>query len=344
MKNRPFPDPDPTPCQSGSLPLASARVTLRNLLLPKPAAFLVRLAVIVALLPLAGWLGAARIWWLDLFNHPQLQYAALLSLFTVALLGMRKWKHAGIAALCLLVPVTRLLEGVTQRPPAREGPVLRVVTFNVLTSNTRYADTVAWVLATDPDIAFFPETNDEWVAGLEPLHERYPYVVNRVVEGNFGSALHSKYPILSQEMLPCGELELPLLKIRLAAPKGEICVIGAHPVPPVTPFWASERDIFLRRIAEEVARESGPVIVIGDFNATRWSHSMKPLFAAGLLDTAAGHLPLPTWNRSNPLTAIPIDHILYRGEGLSCRSREIGPDLGSDHRPVIAEIVDGRRE
>jgi endonuclease/exonuclease/phosphatase (EEP) superfamily protein YafD len=35
---------------------------------------------------------------------------------------------------------------------------------------------------------------------------------------------------------------------------------------------------------------------------------------------------------------IPIDHVLVKG-GLSLQKRVIGPEMGSDHRSVTAEIT-----
>ncbi|QJE98098.1 hypothetical protein HHL09_20685 [Luteolibacter luteus] len=80
------------------------------------------------------------------------------------------------------------------------------------------------------------------------------------------------------------------------------------------------------------------VIVVGDMNATVWSQGMKPLKDAGL----RGWEGIPTWSRENPLLAVPIDYVLYRkGESSFIESSgyEVGPDLGSDHRPVTRDLV-----
>ena len=69
---------------------------------------------------------------------------------------------------------------------------------------------------------------------------------------------------------------------------------------------------------------------------------MKPLFKAGWIDTSQGHGAPGTWMKSNPLITIPIDHIMFRPDSnrpIHCRNRWVGPDLGSDHRPVVADIV-----
>jgi endonuclease/exonuclease/phosphatase (EEP) superfamily protein YafD len=92
-------------------------------------------------------------------------------------------------------------------------------------------------------------------------------------------------------------------------------------------------------LAREVQKTSGPVIVAGDFNVTRWSSKSASLRHAGLTDASYGKAPGATWTRSNPLISIPIDRMLYGGDGMHCDRFEIGPELGSDHRPLIAEFI-----
>ncbi len=59
-------------------------------------------------------------------------------------------------AIALLILTTALAEAVE----------IRVATFNVLSSNQRYADTLAWTGRTSPDLIFFPETNAAWATAL----------------------------------------------------------------------------------------------------------------------------------------------------------------------------------
>ncbi|WP_367873483.1 endonuclease/exonuclease/phosphatase family protein [Luteolibacter sp. Populi] len=311
----------------------------RAFILPKPKPFLARLAVLAGLLPIAGWLGGSY-WLLDLFNHFQIQYAVFLGIAVLVLLCLKAWRLAALSAVFMIVPVVRI---GTCLMPLKETPVgtpLRFASFNVLTSNSRYDDAVAWIRSIDPDVIFLPEVDEVWSAKLKPLLASHPHAVEHLVEGNFGFACYSKLPILKQEIIACGELELPFLKLRLQGPAGEFTFFGAHPVPPSTEFWAAERDAFLRVIAEQAAAEPGPVVLAGDLNATPWSHAMKPLFAAGL----RGQHASPTWQRGNPLLTVPIDHLLYRGsrgEGDTANLRKwwVGPDLGSDHRGVVAEVA-----
>lgn len=313
-------------------------MTPRSFLLPKPRPFIARLAVLAGLFPIVGWLGGGH-WLLDLFNHFQVQYAVFIALAVITLSALKSFRLAAISAIFLIAPVVRLAPSFIGSAGESTAPTVRVATFNVLTANTRHAGGIAWLRATDPDVAFLPEVDPAWAAGLEPLKESHPHAIEHIVEGNFGFAFFSKLPIVHQEIIPCGQLGLPLLKARIAGPAGEFIFFGAHPVPPTTEFWASERDAFLRVLADQVIKETLPVIAAGDFNATRWSHGMKPLWAAGLTDSSLGHGAGGTWMRGNPLFAVPIDLILFRGPSAKCRDHRIGPDLGSDHRPVVAEIA-----
>lgn len=298
-----------------------------------------RLAIFAGMFSLIGWLGGGY-WLLDLFNHFQLQYAVFIGLCLLTLLCLRTWRPAMVVAVCLMLPAVRI--GACLWPEKEEagGATLRFASFNVLTSNTRYADAIAWIRATDPDVIFLPEVDDEWAVALRPLLASHPHAVEHIVEGNFGFACYSKLPILDREIIPCGEMDLPLLKLRLQGRAGEFTFFGAHPVPPATEFWAKDRDAFLKVIADQASAEPGPVVLAGDLNATPWSYGMKPVFAAGLRGASVS----PTWMRGSLVFAIPIDHLLYRGprdapDRAKSLKRWVGPDLGSDHRPVVAEIA-----
>jgi endonuclease/exonuclease/phosphatase (EEP) superfamily protein YafD len=315
----------------------------RTRLLPKPLPFIARLAALAGCFPILGLFGGMH-WKLDLFNHFQVQYAVFIGIPVVVLLVAKSFRLAAFAAVFLIVPLVQLAPSFVGGISKPVDTPVRIATFNVFTANTRYDDAVTWIRETDPAVIFLPEVDGVWANALRPLLASHPHAIDHPVEGNFGFSLYSKLPILSREIIPCGQLELPLLKARLQGPAGEFIFFGAHPVPPTTEFWSNERNEFLRVIAEEVSKESLPVIVAGDLNATRWSHGMKPLWDAHLNDSSLGYGAGSTWMRGNLLLAVPIDHVLFRDAkdkpGLAnCRKRWIGPDLGSDHRAVVAEIA-----
>lgn len=305
-----------------------------NSLLPKLRTLIAVVAVLAGLLPVIGWIGGG-FWFYDLFNHFQVQYVGFLAICVIVLLGLKAFRHAALAALFLTVPLIRVVP--CYFPPVDQKSTtsaFRIVSFNVLVSNHRYEDAIRWVREIRPDIVYFTETTPKWSRALEDLKDTYPHVID---EGS-GFAFYSKLPILSSGIVRCSDFGFPLLKARIRAARGEFTFFGAHPLPPVKWQWARALNQMMQDMAREVGRETGPVILAGDLNSSRWGHMIKPLYQVGLKDSSIGKAPGPTWMRMNPIFAIPIDHILFRGPGVGCSSFAIGPDLGSDHRPLVAEI------
>ena len=305
----------------------------------RPAIFYTVLAVLAGALPVIGWLGGS-FWFFDLFNHFQLQYAVFIAAMVLLLLCRKAWRLAALASLFLMVVLIRIVPLLLPSGGEAAGNPLRLATFNVLTSNQSYKDVLDWVRTTDPDLIFFPEADERWAKELSPLLASHPYKLEHFEGGNFGSVFHSKLPILDREIIPCGSSGLPYLKVKLQRGESSFTFYGAHPIPPVGEVNSKDRNDYLKAMAGDVAGEDGVVIVAGDLNATPWSHSMKPLLATGLQGSSLS----PTWRRGNPLLAIPIDWLLYRGpsskpDGIRCSKRWVGPDLGSDHRPVVADLV-----
>jgi endonuclease/exonuclease/phosphatase (EEP) superfamily protein YafD len=82
----------------------------------------------------------------------------------------------------------------------------------------------------------------------------------------------------------------------------------------------------------------GEVVVVGDLNATPWSHAYGVLrLGGGLVDTLRGRGLQPTWPEGWGFLMIPIDHVLHT-RGLGSADRRTGPAFGSTHRPVLVRI------
>ena len=77
----------------------------------------------------------------------------------------------------------------------------------------------------------------------------------------------------------------------------------------------------------------------GDFNMTPWSYRLQRLLAAAGLRRHATFLrSWPTDGQYRlPWPAFLIDHVLTTPDVRSVSIR-IGPNLGSDHLPVIAQL------
>jgi endonuclease/exonuclease/phosphatase (EEP) superfamily protein YafD len=310
-------------------------MTFRSILFSKPRSWILRIAIVGAVFPVLGWIGG-RYWVLDLFNHVQFHYLGFFLCCVVILLAMKAFREAAMVAGLLLLPLARIVPSCIAPPAAVSAQKpLRVAAFNVLVSNERHEDTLRWVRESQLDCIYFSETTHQWAKALEVLAKDYPYSI----EEKTGFAFYSKYPIAHYRIVHCSDFRFPLLIAYLDTPQGEVAFFGIHPLPPVNKRWAKALRDTMEVLAYEVEKERHRVIVAGDFNLTRWSNNAQPLERAQLRDASYGKSPGATWMRHNAFFAIPIDRILYRGDGMDCRSFHIGPDLGSDHRPVVAEMA-----
>jgi endonuclease/exonuclease/phosphatase (EEP) superfamily protein YafD len=294
----------------------------------------------------AGWCGAWH-WLLDLANHFR-WYWLVLAVVSLAVSGRRAgWLSRGCLAIALLGNLWALLpywlpaSGGTAiaGPPAASRPEpISLVSVNVLTSNADKPAVLAYLRSRDPDIIVALEVDAAWAAALDDLSARWPHAITQPRDDNFGIALLTKQPPREHRVREFGDTGVPSIVATFAGAAGEFTLVATHPVPPKGSAYARDRDAQLRAIGRFVAESPLPCIVAGDLNATPWSAAFRDLVAtSGLRDTALGRGVQATWNARVWTPRIPIDHILAppRTEILH---RAVGPDVGSDHFPVEAEI------
>ena len=288
------------------------------------------------------WLGSLGQfhWLLDLVSHFRLQYlVAGVVVLLYAALRRRTW-------LVLMAVASLLWNGrvvasyhATARPvsAAAQKP-LRVLTFNVRAGNTTQAAAIQHVLDADADIVCLLETSEAWRSSLAPLRSKYPYRVEELGDGYFSIACYTRLPVKSSEVRRYSLWVLPVVLFNLDHHGAPLTFIGIHPDAPMGALYAREWRGQLSELGSLVAEIQGDVIVAGDFNATPWCEGMRLLREKSGLDFhSVDPVWPPTWGLNLPMM-IPIDHVLVKG-GLTVQKRVIGPDLGSDHRPVMVELA-----
>ena len=300
---------------------------------------------LLALLPSwVGHLGDFH-WALDLLSHFRWQYLAVAGLVAAWALWRRQ-RGVLVAALLTLAMNGWLIGRLASHPEISREAVapdfhLKVMSLNVLTSNPNKPRVLDAILKTDADVVFLMEVNQEWMQAMEPLKARYPHFYSQPREDNFGIALFSKIPWTDEKVLWLGKASVPSLEVRLKHDGREFRVIGTHPLPPMGPTYAILRNQQLKKLAEHASRQALPVLVMGDLNATPWSHGMHILQEDGKLGYRSLEAPwAPTW-RAGSIFGIPIDHILCTSPFIIAE-RSVGPDVGSDHRPLIATVAWGK--
>ena len=168
-------------------------------------------------------------------------------------------------------------------------------------------------------------------------HGHAPPSPAKAQEDNFGLAFFSRVPLQSLEVIHTSELGSPSIRARLTHARRELAILGVHPPPPIGRQLSQIRDSQLTDTAAMVASLDVPVLVVGDLNATPWSHGLRLLQDGTTLDHRSPEPSwTPTWSAAI-VFAVPIDHALVTPP-LVVAHRQIGPDVGSDHRPQILDI------
>ncbi|MEM1107966.1 MAG: endonuclease/exonuclease/phosphatase family protein [Planctomycetota bacterium] len=289
-----------------------------------------------------------RPWFLDLFSHFRLQYAAGLVIAVIGMLCFRKWGTAGVfgGALVLNAVLIAPLWLGPERPDLRntadiDRPGLRLVAFNVLTSNRQKSAVIGWLNEGDADVMVLQEVNAAWVRQLDDRLDGYRRLpTDSIREDNFGMAVYLREGAEVSDIRtvtdPAG---VPRLEMLLDLDGRPVRLLGVHTLPPVGGNYSWLRGEQLAEVGRIVNASAEPVVVAGDLNATRWSAPMRRLLRdTDLRDSAEGFGLGGTWPSGAGWTGrITIDHVLV-DPAIEVRDRWLGPALGSDHLAVVVDL------
>jgi endonuclease/exonuclease/phosphatase (EEP) superfamily protein YafD len=317
-----------------------ARTRILRRILGELRRFLVAGAALAAVCTLAGFV--ARTWWcFELTCHFRAQYFVVLVAAALGQAATKQWRSAvlfgafGIVNLALIVP----LYVPPETPPPRAERRVRVLLVNVHTANRRSKAVLALVERTRPDVVVLAEVNDAWLATLSELRRTFPHSVEQPRNDNFGIALFSRHPLRGARVVHLGRAGVPSIFARVGVPGAGFGALATHPLPPSSADYARHRNAQLDAVAAFAARHDAPLLVLGDLNVTPWSPYFSDLLkTAGLRDSARGHGIQPTWPAGAFWLWVPIDHCFHSPE-TRVVDRRVGPDIGSDHYPLIVELA-----
>jgi endonuclease/exonuclease/phosphatase (EEP) superfamily protein YafD len=267
-------------------------------------------------------------WALDLMAHWQIVY---LSAATLGIAGLAIFRS--INALVLL-PVL-CAPYLTASPSASEGSNsdLTIANANVEFTNGDAVPLLQWVAKVEPDILVTPEVTPEYATQVEKRNV-FPFRLIRFHENAFGIAIWSKYPIKSYTIHK-SETNVERIDAVIEISGRPVDIVAFHPRPPFNPFFHKVRNSDLTDVTFQLSDSGRPGIIVGDFNASPWSSAFTGLSDLGFKRTTT---LWPTWqSRWKGWFGIPIDHIVVSRHWHSVAS-DVGPDIGSDHFPVVATL------
>lgn len=272
---------------------------------------------------------------LDVATHFAPLGLAVAILGAVGALGAGPpWRRRALGAALLAAGAWALLMAPEYlRPPPPSAPStakgqIRIVQLNALKRNTELDRVVGWIAAQDPDIITLQEAR----------HDLRDALVRRTGYHVAGAREHvmilSRRPRLRMVRPPLGKSPLTYVNATYPSDSGPFEVVTTHldwPIYDTHPRQLADLASVVRR------RPRDRMILTGDFNSAPWSFGLRRTDEAlGLVRRDRALFSFPALDGAPPL--LPIDHV-YAGPGWRTVSIERGPDLGSDHYPVMVILA-----
>jgi vancomycin resistance protein VanJ len=261
-----------------------------------------------------------------------------------------RWRWLLIALLLPILVAFFILYGemllpVQHSAATGHGSELSVVTYNMLSIDSEPERVVNVIQQLDADIVGLLELGPDHAQLIdETLADEYPYRALHPSLPYNGIGVLSRYPIRDDLTFSPLPDSMGFQRVVVDLNGTSIVVYVAHPRPgynifsPLT-YNNTIRDQEIRILIDEyLDHETGPLLVIGDFNMPdlsdaygwmdrRWTDAFRE----------AGHglgFTFPA-----PLRFVRIDYI-WHDEYFVAKNAEVGDDNGtSDHHPVLARLI-----
>jgi endonuclease/exonuclease/phosphatase (EEP) superfamily protein YafD len=292
---------------------------------------------------LAGFAGAAW-YYADLFAHFRIQLFVGSIVLALVFCFRRCWKAVAIAFAAALVNLSAISSHLAISSALSSGNAvghsLRCISFNVLQGNQEMDRLERFLRNAKADVMVLQEVSPEHALLLQSMKDQYPHQLVLGRKNSKGAALLTRLPASDLGFHPFEDGEIGAVHGRVQVGSKWVTILGVHSHKPTSATGAATQRRYFRWAADQctAAQATGPVVIMGDFNATPWSSAFKAFTSqSSLVDTSRGSAFSATWRVTSP-QRILIDHC-FVSQGIQLQSRTVGEDVGSDHRPLIVDLV-----
>jgi endonuclease/exonuclease/phosphatase (EEP) superfamily protein YafD len=306
----------------------------------------------------AAGLLAKTFWWAELFTHFTIQIWAISGVVLILLFIQSAWKSFGIVFLIMLWHCYLVLPiFIPDEHPALQKDITadypkatRILQFNLHYSDLDATERMKWVLQEAPkmDVIVLLEVAEQHQALIVSLQRQFPYSFIKPLRGYRGVAIFSRLNNSEFVLRDVKNIDAHFVIMNASDKLGvsTMSMFVIHPPPPVSQETATIRNNYFRQVEEEIkASKTNQKILVGDFNMTRWSPYFKEFMAStNMIDSFEGFGFKTTWpNWMPPPMRLTIDNLLVYKNPAASRNmvtlnKEVGPDNGSDHYPVITTL------
>lgn len=262
----------------------------------------------------------------------------------------RHWALAVVAGALVVAHITLVVPRwfATRRPRwTAHAPTFEVVVANVFVDNKTPDEAARQLIAADVDVVLIVESTARFMKTFDELGGRdaYPHrVEDPDDDSDYAVTLASERELGERSgMVTIGPLRLAVGDIDVGGVP--VLVVGLNPMATVDPggheTWKEQIDA----LTSFLPTVSGPLLIIGDLNTTRFRPEFQQLLDMGLSDAidslGQGLKPSFKLGAEGALSAVPVarlDHALVN-DGVHALAVENLEPCGSDHLPFRLRVA-----
>ena len=273
---------------------------------------------------------------LGLFTHFSLHYFLCLILALPFVTSKQRPFWFLVASFLILIHAVKIAtDYLTSNYDITTTGSYTLMTFNLEKDIPKPTLVLPFLKDQQPDILVLHEYTPGWHQRLSALQKLYPYRHFVLNEGYFGQLIASKYPFESVKAHWLGSCDSPALNSQINVDGLRLDLWALHPPSPPRLRDILFRDMMMDSLAQMVAGNANPLMVVGDLNITPFHpHFSSFVEKAGLMDSRLGKGYQASWPSGLGALGIPLDHICHN-EAVDILTRTVGPKKGSDHLPVM---------
>jgi endonuclease/exonuclease/phosphatase (EEP) superfamily protein YafD len=285
---------------------------------------------------------------LDTFSDlaPMWVATSLALLAATALVSVKRTTLGGamlaaLASTFLIAP--ELIAAARPTPPApASAPQLTLITINLWSANLSLATVEQLIRTENPDIIVAQEAWPPWKGFLESLAPEYRLQAGCRYDSDCNVVILSRLRLIQVVAAPDNGIAAIRLELPARFGAGAVDVLGVHLTRPGSRAAAHDQ---IAQVAAMGARLAPSVLAAGDFNTTPWSRLRTLDRALPATRRTRAMLTWPTPTRTftplqlrSPTAIAAIDHV-YASDDWRVVAVRRGPDVGSDHYPIIASFA-----
>lgn len=240
-------------------------------------------------------------------------------------------------------------------PTVAAGEPLAVLTYNLKSQADDLDAALDTIFDADADVVALQELSQPMADALATaLADAYPYQAHHAMPGNPipGQGLLSRYPIVTDAYW---RVNLAMQRVTLDVAGTTVALYNAHPPQPISQNGFAMRAEDTSDLLARAGRETGPVILMGDFNMSDQSEDYGRLSAVyqdayhaagwGMGFTFPATVPYFGGGRYAPsfFSLVPplirLDYV-FHNSAFTTVDAQVWPESGgSDHLPLYVELV-----